>query len=126
MSNLGGRPWRRLRDRVLKEQPLCQIRLPGCTGISTEVDHIQPRSVAPHLTMVRSNLRGACYNCNRSRGNQLAAPTPKPARALRWYHVDGSTLPCPCAECSANPPAVPSRGTALETGQPDGGSPGFA
>lgn len=56
---------RRLRAQVLREEPTCQIRVPGvCTEVSTTWDHIVPRAVDPSLTLVRSNVRGACWECN--------------------------------------------------------------
>lgn len=56
---------RRLRAQVLREEPTCQIRVPGvCTDVSTTWDHIVPRAVDPSLTLVRTNVRGACWECN--------------------------------------------------------------
>ncbi len=59
-----GRPWRRLREQVLREEPYCTVRGPKCRGVSTTVDHIVPLSLDPSLAHVRSNLRGACSACN--------------------------------------------------------------
>lgn len=92
----GSRAWRRLREQVLRDQPLCQIRGPGCTGLSTTADHIIPKSKAPHLTMARANLRGACAHCNYSRGNDTrrrhpsrsGSPTGR-ARALAFFNPRG-------------------------------------
>lgn len=57
--------YRKLRAVVLGEEPTCQIGVPDvCTLVSVTVDHIVPRSVDPSLTLVRSNLRGACWECN--------------------------------------------------------------
>jgi len=66
--------WRKLSNRVIREEPTCRIRLPGCTGKSTTTDHIIPRWLRPDLTMVRSNLRGACRQCNSALGNKMRAP----------------------------------------------------
>lgn len=63
------RAWRKLRDQVVAEEPDCRLRLPGiCTGRSTTADHILTRKARPDLAMTRSNLRGACDECNRTRG----------------------------------------------------------
>ncbi len=63
------RAWRKLRDRVVSEEPLCRLRIPGvCIRVSTTADHIEPVRTHPHLAMVRSNLRGSCEPCNRARG----------------------------------------------------------
>lgn len=80
-----GDPWstraaRKLRADTIKKQPLCQLRLDGCTGISTTADHIIPRSQRPELTLVRSNLQGACAACNMKRSNNpIEAMRPAPA-----------------------------------------------
>ncbi len=79
-----GRPWRRLREQVLREEPLCQY----CrTAASVTVDHVLPRSRYPELAHVRSNLVGACAWCQGSKGTR-AAPRPKPqpraVTTLRW------------------------------------------
>jgi 5-methylcytosine-specific restriction endonuclease McrA len=66
-----GRPWRRLREQVLREEPYCAIRGPRCRLYSTTVDHIVPLSVAPELAHVRSNLRGACGACNYAGGARI-------------------------------------------------------
>lgn len=55
---------RKLRLEVLREQPLCQLRLEGCTGISDTVDHIYPVSQFPQLREVKANLQGSCWACN--------------------------------------------------------------
>lgn len=62
------RAWRRLRDRVVAEEPACWLRLPGiCTGASQTADHILTVKERPDLGMERENLRGACTACNRAR-----------------------------------------------------------
>lgn len=66
------RAWRRLRDRVVAEEPNCQLRLPGCLGASATADHIVPVVRRPDLALVRSNLRGACHPCNMARGSTVA------------------------------------------------------
>lgn len=70
MSTGSTRESRKLRAQVLREEPLCHLRLPGCTWRSDTLDHIIPISVAPHLKMERYNCRGACASCNYRRGNR--------------------------------------------------------
>lgn len=92
-GQLNHRRWRRLRDQVVREEPLCQLRLPGiCTIRSQTGDHIYPVSVRPDLKFDRGNVRGACHACNRYRKNKplgvvKAALTPKhpPAKALNFF-----------------------------------------
>lgn len=92
MTTIHHRSWRKLRDRVVSEEPRCWLQLPGCTGTSTTADHVIPRSLRPDLTMVRSNLRGACEGCNIRRGNKSAADIQRRAQrakdgppALRFF-----------------------------------------
>lgn len=68
------RAWRVLRDRVVREEPTCQLRLPGCTTWSTTADHIVPYAIRPDLAMVRTNLQGACTHCNSSKGKGTNEP----------------------------------------------------
>ena len=63
------RAWRELRDRVVREEPVCWLQLEGCTRWSTTGDHILGVTEYPHLALVRSNVRGACAECNNKRGN---------------------------------------------------------
>lgn len=63
------RAWRKLRDKVVDEEPRCQLGLSGCTGSSQTADHIKPYETHPQLAMVRENLRGACHACNRRRSS---------------------------------------------------------
>jgi 5-methylcytosine-specific restriction endonuclease McrA len=80
--NHGGKSWARqpparlavyrdptyLRNRqiVLARDPLCRLRLSGCTGRSTTVDHVI--SVARGGGNGLANLVGACAHCNQLRG----------------------------------------------------------
>ena len=52
--------WQKLRLRVIKEEPLCTLRLSCCTRWSTTADHIIPVSHRPDLKYMRGNLRGSC------------------------------------------------------------------
>lgn len=65
----GTQAWRRLAKQVIREEPLCWLRLEGCTRISTTGDHLEPVTARPELALVRSNVRGACGPCNERRGN---------------------------------------------------------
>jgi 5-methylcytosine-specific restriction endonuclease McrA len=84
-----GRPWRRIREQVLARDPLCMIRGPRCTRISTTVDHIVPLSVDPSLAHDLSNLRGACGPCNYRGGAKLTnarrrVTVLREVTSLRW------------------------------------------
>ena len=77
------RAWRKLRDQVVAEEPMCWLHFPEvCTNVSTTADHVLSVHARPDLAMVRSNLRGACDPCNRARGHtpaDLIHITPPPA-----------------------------------------------
>ena len=75
-SDGGSRPWRRMRARVLREEPYCQVRLEGCTRVSTTVDHIIPKALRPDLVMSRENCRGSCRNCNLKKGKKIHMKRP--------------------------------------------------
>jgi 5-methylcytosine-specific restriction endonuclease McrA len=64
------RAWRVLRDQVVREEPLCWLRLPGCTTFSVTADHVLTVKDRPDLAMVRANLRGACSECNGKRNDK--------------------------------------------------------
>ena len=89
MAKRNGSTWasRKLRAQVLREEPLCRIGLPGCTKISTQVDHILPWAQRPDLALVRANLQGACASCNMAKGSSppgvLRAALERPA--LRFF-----------------------------------------
>jgi 5-methylcytosine-specific restriction endonuclease McrA len=90
LARINTRRWRVIRDRVVREEPLCRLRLPGCTIISTTADHIRPRKLYPQLTYERSNLRGACRQCNMRRGDgsprrMSSIGSAVPARALSIF-----------------------------------------
>ena len=57
-----GSQWRRVRKRQLRRQPICELRLPGCTFLATQGDHITPREQGGKATA--ANTRSACAPCN--------------------------------------------------------------
>src|SRR5690349_11441791 len=78
------RAWRNLRDQVVAEEPLCQLRLSVCTGLSETADHIVTVHDRPDLAMERANLRGSCHACNRKR-NKYPIAAPREAKALNFF-----------------------------------------
>jgi len=68
---IGTRAWRKLRDQVVREEPICQLQLDdGCNWWSQTADHIINRADRPDLAMDRTNLRGSCFHCNAVRGGR--------------------------------------------------------
>lgn len=83
-----GWEFQRLRPMVLdRDGHVCQVRLPGCVGKATHVDHIIPGG-PNELT----NLRAACAPCNirrahrkRTGGVARGAPAvPLPSSSVTW------------------------------------------
>ncbi len=74
--------WKRLRKAALKrDQNRCQLLMSPCTGTATEVDHIQPVYLAPHLQGVLSNLMSVCKPCHDIKSRQEAIDGARRARA---------------------------------------------
>jgi len=64
-----GPAWRRLRARVLLEEPTCRGYLVACSNPSQEVDHIRPRLLGG--TNERDNLQGLCGSCHRRKTSDM-------------------------------------------------------
>jgi 5-methylcytosine-specific restriction endonuclease McrA len=90
IEKIDGLVWRRLRLRVLAEEPICQV--PGCGWPSTSVDHIVPlsRGGAP---LDRDNLQGMCQRHNAATGASMNGGPPTPPRR----------------RCSCGDPSCPGR-----------------
>lgn len=91
-GQLGSRQWRRLRAQVIREEPVCRLRLPGCTIVTQTGDHIIPVKYRPDLKLVRQNVRGSCYSCNMKRGDgsprrmaQVVRQSSSPPPALDFF-----------------------------------------
>lgn len=89
VSGVGGHydhAWSRLSKRVRAEEPVCYFE--GCGAASVEADHIVPIAVAPHLRLVRSNVRGSCRRHNVGRvtpmRQRLARVVNTPAPMREW------------------------------------------
>jgi 5-methylcytosine-specific restriction endonuclease McrA len=86
--------WKTLALQVVREEPICWLRLPGCTVRSTTADHIIPVSQRRDLLLVRANCHGACRSCNTQRHSlpvsQLPALRGRQQRAAALAIFDGS------------------------------------
>jgi 5-methylcytosine-specific restriction endonuclease McrA len=73
--------WKRLRTAILERDGfVCQLRLPCCTGLATEADHIVPGD--DHSL---ANLQAACSDCNAAK-NHAQRPRPAPLHREREAH----------------------------------------
>lgn len=83
------RAWRKLRDQVVREEPICRLQFAGiCTRVSTTAAHIVPVTERPELALERSNLEGSCTECNEASGTlprsalRTGGDTPPPALSV--------------------------------------------
>ena len=66
-----GWSWQQLRDRVLREQPLCwYCQAMGLVVAATSVDHMVPKVRGG--TDARANLTAACKQCNDTKRDQTS------------------------------------------------------
>lgn len=86
---LTGRPWRRLRERILKrDQYLCvACRKKGKLTEATEVDHIKP--VAQQGTDDESNLQSLCAACHQAKTIAENGGTQRQAIGVDGWPVEG-------------------------------------
>lgn len=56
------REYSTLRKRFLEERPLCEAKLEGCTGVATDVHHVEGRG--NNLLNVEK-MKAVCRNCHR-------------------------------------------------------------
>lgn len=54
---------RQQRADILARDPICYLAYPGCTGTSTEEDHVIPLHQGGDRWSY-SNRRGACHHCH--------------------------------------------------------------
>ena len=78
--------WPKLRLLVLnRDQRICRVRGPRCTGTATQADHIIPWSL-DGAWFDLANLRAACEPCNKGRFRTIGIstigvePVPRPSR----------------------------------------------
>lgn len=90
--------WQQLVKVVIAEEPVCWLKLWGCTRRSTTGDHVVPAHVRPDLALARWNVHGACKSCNYRRGGRpvselgpLRLPPDQQARARR--HIGARRRP---------------------------------
>lgn len=70
--------WPARRRRVLRRDPTCQLRYPGCTVVSTEVDHRNRGD--DHRD---ENLQGVCGPCHKRKTRWEAAQARRVSGAMR-------------------------------------------
>jgi hypothetical protein len=64
----GSKAWKdAVKAAIARAGGKCELRLPGCTLIATEGDHVRaPRAGGAWFDL--GNIRAACRHCNASRG----------------------------------------------------------
>ncbi|MCG3754680.1 HNH endonuclease [Amycolatopsis sp. Poz14] len=73
------RDWHRIRRDILKRDPQCRLHYTGCTGRSTEVDHIERGDNHAY-----SNLQGVCTKCHATKSAREGRQTQLTRRARRF------------------------------------------
>lgn len=96
--------WKRLRLQVIREEPVCRLRLDCCTMRSTTADHIIPVKYRPDLKYVRSNLRGSCQPCNMARGARSLSEVRKEREAAAAAVRQPAKRPAALEFFDASPP----------------------
>jgi len=81
-GNDGGFP-PAVRAAILRRDPTCQLRRPGCTGRSTEADHVVPRSRGGSDDV--DNGRGVCGSCHQAVTQEQAAAGRREVAAKRLH-----------------------------------------
>ena len=71
-------PWKDVRARVLREEPVCAEE--GCQERSTSVDHVVSLADGGE-PYARSNLRGMCFAHHKRRSSQQGAEARKRKRS---------------------------------------------
>lgn len=66
---LASREWGRIREAIFaRDDHICQIQGPRCTGVATEVDHIKPLKMGG--SNQHHNLRALCHSCHIDRATR--------------------------------------------------------
>lgn len=67
--------WDKARAKWFRENPydnfICYICGKYMTRQETTLDHVIPRSRAPHLRYAQENLQTCCWSCNNSKGSMV-------------------------------------------------------
>lgn len=61
------------RKKYLKKNPFCKARLPGCTGVATDIHHLISGSSRSKYFLEISTWKGVCRNCHDIIHNKLSA-----------------------------------------------------
>jgi len=69
----------KLRQRYLTENPLCMIKVNGCTHGATDVHHTRSGSDRNAFYLVQSTWKAVCRNCH-----DFVHLNPKIAREIGW------------------------------------------
>lgn len=69
----------KLRERYLTENPLCVIKVGGCTHNATDIHHTYAGSNRDAFYLVQSTWKGVCRNCH-----DWIHANPGDARLMGW------------------------------------------
>jgi hypothetical protein len=76
---------RRVRERILARDAICQLQSAGCLGVPTEIDHvIGVAELGGYINDDDENLRGVCRSCHRARSDAQRNTAIKTVAARRY------------------------------------------
>jgi 5-methylcytosine-specific restriction endonuclease McrA len=102
--------WQRLRIAVLRRDDyVCRVQGPRCTGYATTVHHLVASSQAPHLFWASENLASACAACNYGGGARIAADNGRRRTEYLMRLVDDGELLDKLAQYETPPDSSPAR-----------------
>lgn len=73
--------WRKLRAQILlRDLYRCQLRLPGCTDLATQVHHTLGKAAGDDP----AHLVASCQGCNLKVGDPMKSRNPAPRPMTKW------------------------------------------
>jgi hypothetical protein len=69
----------KLRERYLNENPLCMVKVNGCSHMATDIHHTYAGSNREAFYLVQSTWRAVCRNCH-----DWIHANPAEARTMNW------------------------------------------
>jgi hypothetical protein len=69
----------KLRERYLNENPLCMVKVNGCSHMATDIHHTYAGSNREAFYLVQSTWKAVCRNCH-----DWIHANPAEARTMNW------------------------------------------
>lgn len=113
------RRWSVFRRQVMqRDNGRCRYRLPGCTEVATQVDHLMPRRLGAVL-FDEANCFSVCHSCHREKERRERAGGPigvfSVGDALEMRQLSAYTSGKTGRDRRSLPPAADSSGRPLDS-----------